>query len=303
MSDCRERPLIMNCDGDRMVGVLHERANVGARPGVLIIVGGPQYRVGSHRQFLLMARAIAHGGYPVLRFDYRGMGDSEGTYRGFEQIQRDIRVAIDAFQTAVPTMVGVVLWGLCDGASAALMYGPSDERVAGLTIVNAWARTATGEAKAYVQHYYGKRLLQFSFWRKLLGGQLHVLRSVREFIGALRLARSSATQQTDANGPVGFIDRMRTGFESFARPVLLLESGRDLTAAEFTALRSDDPRWRRAVSRDGVTVVPLADADHTLSDRTQFNAALEQSLRWLATLVPAPPGSPGTRHPEQRPCR
>ena len=49
------------------------------------MVGGPQYRVGSHRQFTLMARAFAAAGYPVLRFDYRGIGDSEGESRGFER--------------------------------------------------------------------------------------------------------------------------------------------------------------------------------------------------------------------------
>ena len=48
-----------------------ERSNA---TGVLIAVGGPQYRLGCHRQFLLLARALAKAGYPVMRFDYRGMG-------------------------------------------------------------------------------------------------------------------------------------------------------------------------------------------------------------------------------------
>jgi len=52
--------------------------------GVLIVVGGPQYRVGSHRQFLLLSRRLAAEGHPVMRFDYRGMGDASGAMRGFE---------------------------------------------------------------------------------------------------------------------------------------------------------------------------------------------------------------------------
>jgi alpha/beta superfamily hydrolase len=48
---------------------------------VLVIVGGPQYRAGSHRQFTLLARSLAEQGFAVLRFDYRGMGDSTGAMR------------------------------------------------------------------------------------------------------------------------------------------------------------------------------------------------------------------------------
>jgi len=32
-----------------------------------------------------------------MRFDYRGMGDSEGEARTFESVQDDIRIAIDTF--------------------------------------------------------------------------------------------------------------------------------------------------------------------------------------------------------------
>ncbi|KAB8057318.1 hydrolase 1, exosortase A system-associated, partial [Janthinobacterium violaceinigrum] len=59
----------------RLVGILSLPAAPGPR-GVLIVTGGPQYRVGSHRQFVLLARALAAQGVPVLRFDLRGMGDS-----------------------------------------------------------------------------------------------------------------------------------------------------------------------------------------------------------------------------------
>jgi len=64
---------------------------------VLIIVGGPQYRVGSHRQFVLLARHLAAQGIPVMRFDVRGMGDSKGKPRNFGQLDDDLRAATDCF--------------------------------------------------------------------------------------------------------------------------------------------------------------------------------------------------------------
>ena len=122
------RPVVFNCEGVLLHGMLHEGAP-SATTGVLVIVGGPQYRVGSHRQFVLLGRALAERGYPVLRFDYRGLGDSDGEPHTFETIDADIRAAIDAFTRLRPGLERVVVWGLCDAASAALFYGATDHRV------------------------------------------------------------------------------------------------------------------------------------------------------------------------------
>ena len=88
-----EQALTFDCEADALVGILH----VPAAPcdvGVVVIVGGPQYRAGSHRQFVLLARELAAAGYAVLRFDYRGMGDSGGEPRDFERVSVDIAAAI-----------------------------------------------------------------------------------------------------------------------------------------------------------------------------------------------------------------
>src|SRR5262249_34163772 len=125
--------------GDRVLGVLHH-ARQPAACGVLLLVGGPQYRVGSHRQFVLLARHLAAAGVPVLRFDYRGMGDSEGGAVSFDGADADIAAAIDEFSRRVPALRRVALWGLCDAASAALMYAFRDSRVSGLVLLNPWVR-------------------------------------------------------------------------------------------------------------------------------------------------------------------
>ena len=91
-----EEPFVFRHGGDDLLGIVH-RAGTDARVGVLIVVGGPQYRIGSHRQFLLVARALAAAGVPVMRFDYPGMGDSGGRFPGFENTDDEIRSAIDAF--------------------------------------------------------------------------------------------------------------------------------------------------------------------------------------------------------------
>jgi len=58
-----ERAFTFSCQGSELVGIAHLPA-VEADRGVLIVVGGPQYRAGSHRQFLLLARELAREGVP-----------------------------------------------------------------------------------------------------------------------------------------------------------------------------------------------------------------------------------------------
>ena len=83
MSTFRDGPVVerfatFECGDDTCIGIVASNADVASRAdiGVVIVVGGPQYRVGSHRQFVTLARALAASGVPALRFDYRGMGDS-----------------------------------------------------------------------------------------------------------------------------------------------------------------------------------------------------------------------------------
>jgi dipeptidyl aminopeptidase/acylaminoacyl peptidase len=51
------------CAGDMLMGIL-TRPEAPAQTGVVVVVGGPQYRVGSHRQFVLLSRELAAAGYP-----------------------------------------------------------------------------------------------------------------------------------------------------------------------------------------------------------------------------------------------
>jgi hypothetical protein len=104
-----ERALMFECGGETLVGVLAEPASP-AMVGVLIIVGGPQYRAGSHRQFVLLSRQLAATGVAAMRFDYRGMGDSTGSPSSFDDVSEDIAAAIDAgLGERYPKIVGATM--------------------------------------------------------------------------------------------------------------------------------------------------------------------------------------------------
>ena len=57
-AEALERCFAIDCAGERLPAILHP-GTPGAARGVLVVVGGPQTRVGSHRQFVLLARQLA----------------------------------------------------------------------------------------------------------------------------------------------------------------------------------------------------------------------------------------------------
>jgi uncharacterized protein len=130
-----QRALQFQCEGHALVGVI----DVPERPlsrGMLVVGGGAHCRVGSHRHFALMARQLAPRGFPVMRFDSRGMGDSEGQHADGEHAVQDLRAAIREFRMQMPDLEEVVLCGLGDGAGAAARHAHHDERVKGLVLLH-----------------------------------------------------------------------------------------------------------------------------------------------------------------------
>lgn len=275
-----ERPVLFACEGETLVGMLSSPTDTMAASdtGLVVIVGGPQYRAGSHRQFLLLSRHLATAGVPVLRFDVRGMGDSTGALRTFEDITPDIAAAIDTLQQQAPHLQRVVLWGLCDGASGALLYchAKQDNRVRGLCLVNPWVRSQQSLARAHIKHYYGDRFRQKEFWMKLLSGKV-AGGALTDLWSNLLLTRKKQVANTQI---VPFQQRMASAWEGFEGRILLILSGNDYTAKEFLEYVKIDGHWAGLLERQGVQRQDVPNADHTCSS-SHARATIEgRTLAW-----------------------
>ncbi|SFF94840.1 hydrolase 1, exosortase A system-associated [Neptunomonas qingdaonensis] len=302
--DHPEQTFLFDCKGDLLSGILHPGGS-DVKTGVLIVVGGPQYRVGSHRQFVHLSRALAAQGLPVMRFDYRGMGDSSGELLGFEHIQADIRSAIDAFINKQPEIHHVVIWGLCDAATAAGFYAEQDERVAGLVLLNPWVRSEEGEAKAYLKHYYLQRLISKQFWQKVVSGDLNVGDSIASLVDKVQQVAgkvesqsvnqpvSESENQTSmlANAAAGITpssvnlaEKLQASLKAYQGPVLLIISGKDLTAAEFDDAVNASRPFRKLLSQKRFSRVDLKSADHTFSRREWRDEVAVWTVNWVQKL-------------------
>lgn len=279
-----EHVKLMSCQGDGLAGVLALPQHP-SDAAVVIVVGGPQYRVGSHRQFVLLARRLASQGIATLRFDCRGMGDSGGAQRSFEDVSADIDCAISALMDAVPAIRRVALWGLCDGASAALLYLDErvDPRVHGLCLVNPWVRSAVSLARTHIEHHYWRRLHEPAFWARLATGRvgLQALASLWRNLTLTLSSRPPVAQ--DRQRP--FQHRMADAWRRFPGPILLLMSEYDYTADEFRGALVNDPVWQGASAHAGLEQHDIVGADHTLSDRAARQAVEALTLSWLRRLA------------------
>jgi len=282
-----ERPLVFRCEEEHLIGVI-AAPEAPAPVGVLVIVGGPQYRAGSHRQFVQLARRLASEGFAVLRFDYRGMGDASGDLRTFEECSADIAVAIDTLLAQCPGVERVVLWGLCDAASAALIYlhERQDTRVAGVVLLNPWVRSAAALSKTHLKHYYGKRLKEPDFWKKLLTGGVQGRAALRALAANLRSA-ATRSRSDKALAAATFHDRMLDGWRAFAGPTLVVLSAEDLTAKEFLEYAQSNAQWTGLLQRPDIERCDIAGADHTFSSTPSSSAVETQTLSWLNALLPA----------------
>jgi uncharacterized protein len=323
-----EEALVFGCHGERLVGVLTRptapaasasaAAVALATTAMVIIVGGPQYRAGSHRQFVQLARAVAAAGVTVLRFDTRGMGDSTSGQRTLDEIEDDVAAAIEALCCAAPHVTRVALWGLCGGASAALLHWRQwqDQRVQGMVLVNPWVQSAETLARTRVKHYYLKRLQERSFWAKLVSGQV-ATKAIAELLANLRLAtrvgKNGAHIANGADNPVSastavaagqFVplspealaldktqrplqQRMAQAFAHFAGPKLLVLSGNDYTAKEFLEAAQTDALWRSNVALPSVQRLDIPGADHTFSTAQAQLTVEVQTVQWLRSWAAA----------------
>lgn len=253
-----QRALLIDCHDCHMVGVV----NVPERPiqrGVLVVSAASQYRAGSHRQMTLLARTLATAGIPVLRFDQRGCGDSEGAARGFDSVGDDIASAMKEFFIQVPEMKESVILGLCDAATAAAFYGYTDTHVTGLVLLNPWVRPAASIPAAAAGAPRG----ELDFWVGVgaTGAQFAARHKLRVEAG-------------DTNQALP--QRVLRSLECFDGQVLLVLSGNDRIAREFCGLLDTRalPRCRR---------VDIEQANHTFSSNQWRERVAHESANWIVS--------------------
>lgn len=131
-------------DNVTLAGTLTLPKGSGPQPGVVLISGtGPQDRnaeAARHKPFLVLADHLTRHGIAVLRYDKRGVAESEGSYMSasFENLARDVAAALRFLKERPEIGEGKAgLLGLSEGGYLAPMVSERFERASFLVLLAA----------------------------------------------------------------------------------------------------------------------------------------------------------------------
>lgn len=237
------RHFTFSCEGAELVGSLDMAS---ASTGLLVVSGGNEVRAGPWSSQALLADRIAAAGFPVMRFDRRGVGDSAGNNGGFAASGPDLRAALDAFRSQVPALRKVVGFGNCDAASALMLAGGAG--CDALVLANPWtfdpvpepaAPLAAAEPApmppAALRRYYLRRLLNPAALKRLFSGKVKVAEMA-----------ASLVEAAGPDGPPGQLAQaLAEAIKPFTGSATILLAEHDRTAQAFRSVWDKaDPRLR-----------------------------------------------------------
>lgn len=279
-----QRALRFNCQGSGLVGVV----DVPERPverGVLVLTGMRQYRVGGHRQFALLARMLAPRGLAVMRFDCRGIGDSEGTPRRYDALGDDIRAAMKEFSNQVPEVKEIVVWGLDDAATAAALFAHTDARVRALVLLNPWMRNPDAGERATMLPHLRARFGELGFWKRVASTRVEDAPDAGPNAGPDERRDEGRDEYRDEwrvgqraialDVHLPLQQRMLASLACFEGNTLVILGGADPQAQEFSALLDKQGTRARRVT--------IAGADHSFASRAWRDQVAEACANWIVS--------------------
>lgn len=304
-----------NKAGHRLFGMLHRPADASASGAAIILLSpGVKMRVAPHRMYLNMAKRFVALGYPVLRFDFYGLGDSEGEAEeeyladlyGAIQVGRyidDTIAAMDWMQQTYGTSQFIVS-GLCGGAITGLFAGARDPRVICLlglaipVIIDGsridFTRYMTDVQLSATRQGYLEKLWDLRAWRSWIrfltfrSDYRVIARSLfKPLVARFRSknpAAAAPTQREPADNTNPYFAQAFFKMVSTSRYVYLVFAGMDRLYWEFEKKFMERNRVELESNASWYEIHVTKDANHIFSFREWEEDMLDQCSRWLRCL-------------------
>ena len=282
-----ESPVLFAAGNDSLFGMWTEPR--GPRSGVAVtMVPGAGYLSSSHRNrmYVRLARALAAQGHHVLRFDYHGVGESDGTVAGFSldaPFTSDAEAAIRWVEAQGLTRH--VLVGSCFGARTMLAAAASVRDLRGVVLVSPPVRDfERGEETAI--EWNASRLIRRLTERETMRGLLDAERRrvYRRF--AATKVRELTSNRRGAGGNVSYTSpTFHAPLRDLVRrrvPVFLYFGTADGLWQHFERAREADLGPILHDAGDLVTVDVFEGELHNFANLASQRALVESVPRWIA---------------------
>jgi alpha-beta hydrolase superfamily lysophospholipase len=277
-----------------------DETGASVRPMVVLFNSGTVHHVGPNRLYVMLARELAALGFPTVRCDLEGLGDSVQRGAGRENHPYPDSAVPDAQQVlhSLRERFGVrefVLMGLCSGAYTAFQTGLVEQavQISELVLINPltwrWVEGDAVDTKHFsaVAHYKGT-MRRLDSWKKLLRGQVNLV-----YLGGVVFShlRKQVASRVSAINEIFFP----------SRGPLLSRQLRQLFAAKrhvTLIVSSGDPGWdmlqdgarqtaQRAIRNGDLALEFIDDADHTFSREAARRRVVAAIGRRLSDRFPA----------------
>ncbi len=225
-----ESPIEFTSAANRLHGILHtpEPSSSAKEAGVLFLHGWSGSRIGPHRMFVKLARRLCALGYPCLRYDFAGRGDSDGAVddASINTMIADTRAAADAFAREAGVTRPIVL-GICSGSKVAIGAAVTGLETRGLALLShelmgdlrRGKETDSEKSRSTLKTYLMK-LTQPATWKKILTGRVNT-----GMVGKA-LFQQEAPDEAELVEETEWLKR----FREYAGPLLFVYGGNDPVA-------------------------------------------------------------------------
>lgn len=265
-------------------------------PGIVLLSSAMEHRAGPARFYVKLARALAEKGFPVLRFDFSGVGDSGPRRDGlpFERSAvEETRAALDVL-AAESDCRRFALVGLCSGATISFKAACVDPRIVGATLINAPRYLDEPDSEVLTtiwqrnqaDHYRRAKMFDWRSWHKLLSGRSDYVVLLAAGLGMLR-GLGRARRQVRADSAID-----GAAFERLCHrrvELLLVFSEGDWGLEYLRAVLGQQVRQWTTTKNPRVQVIE--GTDHILTRLESQERVQRLILEWGARL-PSPPRVP-----------
>jgi pimeloyl-ACP methyl ester carboxylesterase len=144
-----ERLVFFPCGALSLAGILTVPPEPNGRTVLIPWTGGTIPSSGRNRVRMRLARILAEQGFYAFRFDYQGVGESEGDFQRADMAAPNTEEIVAAGNWLTSQgLPHIVVVGLCFGAWSSLMAAPMIPGLEGMALVNSPVRRDHKEVRA-----------------------------------------------------------------------------------------------------------------------------------------------------------